>query len=592
MPRRDLILLHPPSVYDFRERPFFFGPISDVIPSSPVFEMYPIGITSIAEYLERNGYNVQIINLAYRMLQDPHYDPEKVIRRLKARYFGIDFHWLPHVHGCLEVAKLIKKYHPECPVILGGLSASYYHRELITYPWVDFVIRGDSTEEPVLQLLRVLDKGEDLGNIPNLTWMNQGKIVSNPIEFVPCNLDYAHLPAYRYIIHSIFKYASLQNVIPYQGWLDYPMTTLLTSRGCLYNCVFCGGSSFSFKKINKRSYPAFRSPEKLIEDIRCIRRFSRAPIFVVHDLRQGGEEYVERFLQLVSRENVGNEFIFELFSPASDEYFKKLSTATFKYSLQISLESHLEHIRKEVGKFATLNREIENTLHSALKHGCRKIDIFFTVGLPHQTYKDVIGVIDYCRSFLQDIKKGRIVPFISPLAPFLDPGSPAFEDPTKYGYHKFCHSLEDHRQALLQPTWKQALSYETRWMSREEIVKATYDVAFEMNRLKYKLGLIDKNTHIQINERIARSVEVLDKMDGICNFSYKRRKVTLIQIQDSLGKFGEYSICGKDELKWPDAKGFRNVYLLALLGYKLLWQISRLYLSFVRKIMTNFLDSF
>jgi hypothetical protein len=47
----DLVLLHPPTVYDFRKEMLFTGPISDVVPSSPVFEMYPIGLTSIGDYL-------------------------------------------------------------------------------------------------------------------------------------------------------------------------------------------------------------------------------------------------------------------------------------------------------------------------------------------------------------------------------------------------------------------------------------------------------------------------------------------------------------------------------------------------------------
>jgi hypothetical protein len=51
----DLVLLHTPSVYDFRKNALLAGPISNVVPSSPVFEMYPIGLTSIAKYLERHG---------------------------------------------------------------------------------------------------------------------------------------------------------------------------------------------------------------------------------------------------------------------------------------------------------------------------------------------------------------------------------------------------------------------------------------------------------------------------------------------------------------------------------------------------------
>ena len=137
--KADLVLLHAPSVYDFRKLPILFGPISDLVPSTPIFEMYPIGFSSIAEHLERNGIRVRIVNLALRMLKDKNFDAEKLIAKLHPRAFGIDLHWLPHAHGSLEVAALCKKHHPEIPVIFGGYSSSYFHEELIRYPQVDFV---------------------------------------------------------------------------------------------------------------------------------------------------------------------------------------------------------------------------------------------------------------------------------------------------------------------------------------------------------------------------------------------------------------------------------------------------------------------
>ena len=144
----DLILLHAPSVYDFRNKTILYGPVSDLIPPSPVFEMYPIGLTSIAEYLERAGYRVRIVNLAVRMLRDKKFDAEAFIKRLKAPIFGIDLHWMLHCHGAIEVAKIVKKWHPESKVIFGGFSSSYFYKELLQYPEVDYVLRGDSTEEP------------------------------------------------------------------------------------------------------------------------------------------------------------------------------------------------------------------------------------------------------------------------------------------------------------------------------------------------------------------------------------------------------------------------------------------------------------
>ena len=75
MPKIDFVLLHAPSVYDFRKESILYGPISDLVPSTPVFELYPIGFTTMAEYLERHGYRVRIVNLAVRMLNEPRFNP-------------------------------------------------------------------------------------------------------------------------------------------------------------------------------------------------------------------------------------------------------------------------------------------------------------------------------------------------------------------------------------------------------------------------------------------------------------------------------------------------------------------------------------
>jgi len=141
MPRGDavdLLLLHAPSVYDFRRESIFYGPISDLIPSSTVFEMYPLGFLTIASYLRQRGMRVRIVNLAVRMMQERHFSAPRFLASQKLRAIGIDLHWLPHAHGALEVARIAKQIHPEVPVIMGGLTSTYFHQELIRYPQVDY----------------------------------------------------------------------------------------------------------------------------------------------------------------------------------------------------------------------------------------------------------------------------------------------------------------------------------------------------------------------------------------------------------------------------------------------------------------------
>ncbi|HJV31984.1 MAG TPA: TIGR04190 family B12-binding domain/radical SAM domain protein, partial [Bacillales bacterium] len=513
----DLVLLHAPSVYDFRENSLLAGPISDVVPSSPVFEMYPIGLTSIADYLERYGLKVKIINIANRMLMNQNFDVEKKLKKIKAKAFGIDLHWLPHAHGSIELARIVKTLHPDSPIIFGGLSATYFHEELIQYPYVDFVMRGDSTEKLMLLLMNKIEFGNThYADIPNLTWKKGKEIGYNPITYVPKDLDEFDVPGYRYTIRSVFKYKNFLDPLPYNGWLQYPNTALLTARGCTQNCLICGGSKDAYEQNCNRNSLALRSPAKLVEDIQFIQRISRAPIFILHDLRQGGKEYVEEFFRLLKKIKLKNEIVFELFQYADEDYFEMIEESVPKYSIEITLETYDEKLRRLNGKFNCTNEKVIDTLNYALKHGCKKIDLFFMVGIPGQTYESALENIEFCETIhLACQKDPRIFYFVAPLAPFLDPASPAFENPDLFGYKKFCHTLEDHRKAITQPSWKLMLSYETKEMTRDDIVRATYDAAKLLNDFKLKYYLIDEVGYFDIEEKINKSIAYIERIDQV-----------------------------------------------------------------------------
>lgn len=568
----DLVLLHPPTVYDFREEMIFTGPISDVVPSSPIFEMYPIGLTSIGDYLERFGLKVKIINIANRMLMDPNFDVEKKLKKIKTKAFGIDLHWLPHAHGSIELAKVVKKLHPDIPVIFGGLSSTYFHKELIEYPCVDFVLRGDTTEKLLLMLLNRLEqKNHDFSSIPNLTWKQNGEYHYNPLTYVPDNLDEFDFPGYRYIIRSVFKYRNLLDPLPYKGWLQYPNTALLTSKGCTYNCLICGGSKEAYELNCNRKKIVMKSPEKMVEDIAFIQRFSRAPIFLLNEIRQGGKEYVDKFLNGLKQLNLKNEIVFELFNHADEEFFARLHEAIPKYSIELTLETSDENLRRYNGKLPCTNKKVIETIKNALNYGCAKIDIFFMVGIPGQSYQSAIDNISFCEELHNSCGNDpRLTYFVAPLSPFLDPGSPAFENPEKFGYKKIYYKLEDFREAMIQPSWKYMLSYETDQMTRDEIVRATYDSALLLNQFKLKYGLIDQKAYDDIEHKIKKSLEFIDRIDQLLLALPHEREAGLIQIKKEVADINRHSICGKNELKWEVKKLYANFGSLTMIGLELL----------------------
>ncbi|TKJ28456.1 MAG: B12-binding domain/radical SAM domain protein [Chloroflexi bacterium B3_Chlor] len=513
MSKLDLVILHPPSVYDFRRELKLYGPVSEVVPSTPIFEMYPFGFATIASYLQQEGFRTRIVNLGLRMMNDPSFDAERFITSLRPVAFGIGLHWLCHAQGALETAKLVKREHPHVPVIMGGFSSSYYHEELMEYPEVDYVLRGDSTEAPLAQLLACLKGGGEPDEVPNLTWRDgEGSLKANPLSHVPDTVDLRPIDQ-GFMVRTVLRDRDLTGYMPFRDWLEFPMGAGITCRGCTHNCVTCGGSAYAFNRFLGREKPAFRPPEALAGDIRDMRGFGKGLLMVIGDIRQAGRDYARRFLDAVAV--LRNPITLELFSPASKDFLQHVAAAMPNFSLEISLESHDPVVRRAFGKHYS-NEAVERTIDAAFSAGCKRLDIYFMIGLPKQTRQSVRDTVAYCGELLDRYgKDGRLHPFISPLAPFLDPGSLAFEEPERYGYRIFYRTLEEHRRALLQPSWQYVLNYETEWMTREDIVLSSYEASLELNRIKASHGLMSPEEVAQQEQRTRNALELLEALDDL-----------------------------------------------------------------------------
>ncbi len=561
MAQADLVLLHPPSVYDFRQQSILYGPISDLIPSSPVFEMYPLGFLTMVAYLEGRGFEVRVVNLALRMMNDPNFDVPAFLSRLHPLAFGLDLHWLPHAHGSIEVAKLIREIHPKTPIVFGGLSATYYHAELIQYPAVDFVLRGDSVEPALYELMVRLRAGRSPADVPNLTWKADGKTRINPKGFVPGSLDHVDLRPDR-MVRMVLRYRDLQSVLPFNGWWQNPITAVFTVKGCAHECVSCGGSNSACGLLNARSAPVFRSPANLVANMTEISRLSRGPIFLVGDLRQPGELYAAEVLERLRGTRIRNQVVFELFDMPPLQYLKDIDRSVKHWSLELSPESHDEGIRRAQDETVNhSNRQMETVIEEALRLSCERVDVFFLIGLPQQTQESVRETIGYCEHLFQ-ISDRRLSCFISPLGPFLDPGSRGFEDPERVGYRVLARTLEQHRQLLVQPTWKRILNYETRWMTREQLVEATYEAGEQLNALKVRYGRISSARGEQVARRIRLARALRDRLDELVD-----RGVTegdeFDRLRGEVRAFSVSTVCDKRELFWR--RHLLNFNLLTIL---------------------------
>ena len=385
----------------------------------------------------------------------------------------------------------MKRLHPDTPLLLGGYSATYYHREIMErYPRVDFILRGDSCEEPLHRLLASLDEGS-LSAIPNLCWRDGGRTRVNPLRHVPASLQGLRFD-YRVAARMAWRYRDFQSPLPFNRWRRYPISALFTCRGCASDCTFCGGASTALKDYCGRRHPAFSPAVQLATDLAQATSLLKGPVFLLGDLRQMGEKELTRFLELAAELKLKNEVVVELFRPAGDDYFRRIAAAFPRFNVEFSPDSHEAAVRKAMGKDYA-DAGIEESIGASLANGCQRFDVFFMSGLSRQSAASVMETVRYCERLLASHGgEGRLHPYLSLLSPFVDPGSPIFRRPKRFGYRLVSRSLEGHRELLLRPAWTERLNYRTSWMSRAQLGDVTLGALAALAHVKESYGLLGR----------------------------------------------------------------------------------------------------
>ncbi len=477
-----LVLLHPPSVLDFRERPYRHWPMSNTVATSPVFEYYPLGFLTLMAHLERHGFSVRIINLAVKMAKSKSFQPSALLQKLRPLAFGIDLHWAAHADGALELAALCKKLHPDIPVILGGLTASYFHEEAIRDPNVDLVLRGDSTEEPLLALMRCLEKHSSPAEVPNLTWKENGEVRVNPLSYQPDALDIKI--DYRMVMRHMLRDRDLRgNLLTGYQWPVQAFNMTLWCRGCRFRCVACGGSNWALGRKNL----AARDPEAMAEEIASLQGMTPFHVGFPGDVRMG--DWQTLFAALKKRK-LRRAPGLELFAGADEEFLREVASLGPQPEVAMSPESHDEAIRRAFGRCFS-NATLEKNIADFLALG-GNVRLFFMTGLPMQTAESVRQTLEYCQRLFDRFSAypNSLDITLAPLAPFVDPGSPAFVYPQVHGYRIFTRTLADHRRAMRQLHWKDVLGYETEAMEKAEIADITTEACERLCHMRRDFGAL------------------------------------------------------------------------------------------------------
>ena len=467
----DVILIHPPRVLKPE-----YGKNAKFVRGSFIF--IPMGVFAIADFLEKEGFGVKIINYPLEQYLDRNWELTNFLKNIDFDVCGIDLHWIHNAHGAIEVAKIVKKVNPNAKVILGGFSASYYHNQILKYyKAVDGIIRGEG-EVPLLKYVQNVKKNHSLDSVPNLSYRESSKHIKiNSLTYTAKTLDDLNFT----------NVSLLKNAKQYFECSKKMMGisfNLPVGRGCPFNCPYCGGGQRAQKRLAGRESVILRKPEKIVEDISNILSNYKIPsIFFGHGTYPATLKYWKRLFGLIQKEHFDIGGDLEIWRLPFSKDMWNIFYKTFprrSSSISISPRTMSNRVHQKIAKICdpTFNFP-KNQINDLIKNANlyqRTLRIWLTIGFPFQTHLDAQKDFNFALKCQLKYGKSKSKPITIMSEPYhIFPGSPAHKSPEKFGIKLILNSfpeVSDFFKRTKISFFYNAINYDTDNFSKTSIRNA------------------------------------------------------------------------------------------------------------------------
>ncbi len=466
MANLDVLFIHPPRNFRY---------LKSNSKRRGSFLVFPMGLISMADLLAQEGYSTKILNFTLEYLLDRKFSLLQYLKKTNPKVVGVDLHWILHSPGAIDVLQFVKKHFPDTFTLLGGYSATYYAKEIMqNYDFVDGIIQGDG-EIPIIQLIK---HPMALDQVPNLMYRQDRQIKDNSITYVTQELDSLNFGKVQYVEHWKEYLETIYNK------LHFPFPLEVT-RGCPFNCIFCGGGRYSERCIFKRKNVIFRSPKRVVDDIKEYVNLTHADgIFFGHGVYPATEPYFMEIQKLIREEGLKLRADLEVWRlPLSKKFVQDfIQTYSVKKSvIWFSVRNFSEPFRKKIdkwiGKFDNAFAFSDTQLNSFLdlcKAAKLRVMLFYDLGNPFETISDAVkNILNAFKIALLNCAKKRRVAIMSESVQ-MSPGCPADLFDKKLGLQILTKTFLE-RQEWNQKTpwnlspWDVSVNYRTKNLSQREL---------------------------------------------------------------------------------------------------------------------------
>ncbi len=363
----------------------------------------PLGLASLASYLDREGIDSDIIDCyavpdSTRHIQD-------YLKAEKPAFIGLSCSTSTFADG-IRVSELAKETLPEIKVIFGGAHVSALKNRIIDeFPVVDFVVAGEG-EETLTELIK--SEGNEPASIQGIIYReNHGESVFTGYREKSIDLDTLPFPAYEKIDGFPDRYR-----MPPFNYPSIPHSSCVTSRGCPYQCSYCDRSVF------RRSF-RYNSAEYIFKHLVYLKEnFGIRHVNFYDDQFTFNRKRIKAFTDLMAERSIGMTFNCVVRAEHVDmELLHDLKKAGC-WLISLGIETGDEELLAQHRQNADLDM-LANKIRMIKKAGIRTKGLLM-MGLPGETEQSIEKSIKFVQSLpIDELNLAKFTPF---------PGSPIYEN--------------------------------------------------------------------------------------------------------------------------------------------------------------------
>jgi len=339
----------------------------------------PYGLLSIAGVLEYNGHIVKIADadskkgMALNEIKKAILDFEPDVIGLSAYSIGRE--------NLIETAEFIKSF---CPALLvaGGPHIITFPDDLVEIDAIDLLAYGEG-EYIMLDIVNYFLGKMKLPDIDGIIYKKDGNIKTNsPREFIK-DLDSLPYPAFH-LLDNLHEYKPMQLL-----YKRVPVLTLISGRGCPFNCIFCNSIWGRRVRLNSAEYIA-GLVKKMVSDL------GAREIMFYEDSFCVKKDRIYKLCETFIRENMNISWTCSANVRTLDEALLKKMKAAGCWLISLGIESGNDDVLKFIKKPARVE-EVKQACAWAEKAGI-KLRGFFMIGHPVDTEKTIRQTIDFAKS--------------------------------------------------------------------------------------------------------------------------------------------------------------------------------------------------